>query len=97
MLHIINKSPDESNQLSHCIEYISDGDSLMLIENGVYATLINSGLEQLSANTAIELCVLEADIEARGLDKNNIADIYKIIDYTGFVKLVTQHPTSQSW
>jgi len=95
MLHIINKSPIESNQLVRCLEYISDGDSLVLIENGVYAATMPSGLEQLPVD--IELCVLEADIEARGLDKDRIAGHYKIINYHDFVKRVTQHPVNQSW
>ena len=96
MLHILNKSAHESAQLSRCLELASDGDCLLFIENGVYTVSENTRIDNIINNAHITLCVLEADIEARGLTKNKLPDSVQLVNYTGFVKLVSEHAVIQS-
>ena len=44
----------------------------------------------------ISFCVLGPDLQARGLE-NKLADGIKVVDYEGFVNLVAEHDTVQSW
>ena len=37
MLHLVNKSPYERNSLAAAVGHMTDGDTLLLIEDGVYA------------------------------------------------------------
>ena len=36
-LNIVNKSPFDRNSLASCVRTMSDGDAILLIEDGVYA------------------------------------------------------------
>ena len=99
MLHIVNKSPSERPALASCLRLAMAGSSVLLIEDGVYAALLSSSYnEQLKARGAeLKLYVLGPDLQARGLLQDELIHGFKIIDYAGFVDLVTEHPTNQSW
>ena len=98
MLHIINKSPFNSNSLTSCLRVAASNSTILLIEDGVYAALANTSFADL-INSALEkhsIYALKADIEARGLNAKIIPTV-KIVDYDGFVDLtLTCHPI-QSW
>ena len=99
ILHIVNKSPSERSTLASCLRVANAGSSILLIEDGVYAALLNSTYsEPLRARSGkLNLYVLEPDLKARGLLENKLIPEFKIIDYAGFVDLVADHPTNQSW
>ena len=95
MLHIVNRSPYERNSLKTAVGLLRDGDTLLLIEDGVYAAM-KSG----SAASALEgkkVAALGADLAARGIAVDKLVDGVSVVDYTGFVDLVEETDKSQSW
>jgi tRNA 2-thiouridine synthesizing protein B len=98
LLHTVNKSPLTHQTLASCLTYAIAGNSVLLIEDGVYGALENtqaSGLIKNAINNGITVYVLEADVHARGLQQ--LINGVKKVDYAGFVNLVTQHSNTQSW
>jgi tRNA 2-thiouridine synthesizing protein B len=95
MLHIIKKSPYESNSLNECLKYIEEGDNLLFTEDGVYALKKGGVFEEL-INNAMANChlfYLAADAKARGLQDSEIIEKVGLIDYKGFVeKVCEQNP-----
>lgn len=98
MLHIVNKSPGQAHALRSCLRIAQDGETLLLIEDGVYAATaagaMACGLDQ--ALKRLKVYVLLPDLEARGIAARRI-DGVEPVDYPGFVDLVAGHPTQQSW
>ena len=99
MLHIVNKSPFERNALETCMRVAKPGASILLIEDAVFAAQANTAYTQnVSGRLAdFSFYVLGPDISARGLVETPLLEGVKVVDYEGFVDLVTEHDTSQSW
>lgn len=99
MLHLVNKSPFDRNALESCLRLAEDGSSVLLLEDGVYAAMSKAKYaEALSARMAeLKFYVLGPDVSARGLDDISLIDGISVVDYEGFVDLVVEHKTSQSW
>ena len=98
LLHTVNKSPLTNQTLASCLTYATVGSSVLLIEDGVYGALDNthaSDLVKKALASGINVYVLEADVQARGLQQ--LINGVKKVDYVGFVALVTQHSNTQSW
>ncbi|CAG0945471.1 MAG: Protein TusB [Rhodocyclaceae bacterium] len=97
MLHIVNKSPLDRNALDTCLA-TAQGGALLLIEDGVYAaTTGNSAVGKLKqAMGQMKVYALKPDLEARGM-ADRVLDGVNLVDYGGFVDLVTEHATCQSW
>lgn len=95
MLHIVNKSPYERDSLVTCRGYYTDGDTLLLTEDGVYAAI--------AAGTAaaklqgLKVVALAPDVTARGIAEDKLVSGIQLVDYAGFVDLVTQTDRVQSW
>ncbi len=98
MLHIVTKSPYEKNALDSCLRVAQPGNAVLLIEDGVYAAVRGGGaVEKLQkAASSLKLYALAPDLEARGM-KERVIDGVTLVDYAGFVELVTSHPVNQSW
>ena len=98
MLHIVNKSPLERSSLDSCLAAAQPGAAVLLIEDGVYAATRGNGAEAKlrAALSHLELYVLAPDLEARGMAQALMQGV-KRVDYAGFVELVVQHKSSQSW
>jgi len=98
MLHIVNKSPTERNALYSCLATAQAGGAVLLIEDGVYGATRGSAAEpKLRAAMAnVEVYALAPDLEARGM-ANSVSEGVKLVDYSGFVELVTKYDTCQSW
>ena len=98
MLHTVNKSPTERNALESCLKYLKKGSAVLLIEDGVYGALkgctSTKMVEQALKNFPIY--ALYPDVEARGM-QDRVIDGIKLVDYSGFVDLVAEHPTVQAW
>jgi tRNA 2-thiouridine synthesizing protein B len=95
MLHLVNKSPYESNNLSTASSIMKGGDELLLIEDGVYGA-VKAG----KASAMLEGCtvsVMGPDLAARGISEDKLADGINVIDYNGFVELVEKNDKVQSW
>ncbi len=99
VLHTVNKSPFEKNTLSSCLRLAKTGAAVLLIEDGVYGALAETSVASEMTDRAddIKIYALAPDIEARGLSEKPLIDGLTLVDYGGFVDLVEEHSTVQSW
>lgn len=93
MLHIVNKSPALTRSLESCVRLSRPGQSLLLIEDGIYAA---TRADALAGLKHLKVYVLQPDVEARGM-KGRIVEGVAAVDYAGFVDLVAEHSSNQSW
>jgi len=98
MLHTVNKSPFEHASLQACLKHLRKGSAVLLIEDGVYAATRDTAVakQMLEALARVPIYALKPDLEARGL-QNRVMDGVRLVDYAGFVDLVTEHNAVQSW
>jgi len=98
MLHTVNKSPFGNSALEACLNHAKPGSAVLLIEDGVYAATTGTAVaERLQdAIKSTPIYALKADVEARGM-QNRLLEGIKLVDYSGFVDLVAEHNTVQSW
>ncbi len=98
MLHTVNKSPLERNAFDSCLAHVKKGSAILLIEDGVYGAVKGTAaakhLEAAMKNVSVY--ALQADVDTRGM-QGRLIDNVKLVDYGGFVDLVTQHQGTQSW
>jgi len=98
LLHTINKSPFERNTFDSCVAHAKKGSSILLIEDGVYAatqgTAAARKLQDLMKD--VKVYALQPDVNTRGL-QSKMLDGVNLVDYGGFVDLVTQHNAVQAW
>lgn len=96
ILHTVNKSPFSSTVLSQCLARWSQGDAILLLEDGVYGALNSHAYSQ--ALSEVEQCyAIEADIIARGLEGELLLPHITLITYEQFVGLSLEYPLSHSW
>jgi len=98
MLHIVNKSATERNSLDSALRLATKGSTLLLIEDAVYAATQGSeaSAKIQSAMADIQVYALGPDLDARGMSAR-VLDGVKVVDYGGFVDLVTENKNCQSW
>ena len=97
MLHVVNKSPFERDALASALRMARPGSGLLLIEDGVYAVVKGSeAANRLKAAKDVTVYALWPDVEARGM-QDRVLEGIKMVDYGGFVDLVAEHATVQSW
>ena len=98
MLHTVNKSPFDHRTLETCLKFAKQGSAVLLIEDGVYAaardTAVSKQVEE--ALKSVSIYALKPDLEARGM-QDRIMEGVHVVDYGGFVDLVVEHDTVQSW
>ncbi len=99
MLHTVNKSPFEKNSLDACLRLAKPGSALLLIEDGVYAAMKGTTVEERVKAAAQDKKVyaLGPDIKARGLDADQVIDGVTVVDYGGFVDLAAESDKVQAW
>jgi len=99
ILHLVNKSPTDRNAFATCFRMAKPGDSILLIEDGVYAAMANAEFAE-KVNVRLDdfsFYVLGPDIAARGLGDTPLIERIGFVDYEGFVDLVAKHEVTQSW
>lgn len=98
MLHIVNKSPTERNSLDSCLRMARKGSAVLLIEDAVYAaTKGTAAAAKLQAAMAdLKVYALAPDLAARGV-AGRVLEGVNVVDYGGFVDLVAEYNTCQSW
>ena len=78
--------------------FVRQGSVVLLIEDGVYAaardTAVSNRMQE--ALKSVSICALRPDVEARGM-QNRVMDGVRLVDYGGFVDLVTENNAVQSW
>jgi len=97
MLHTVNKSPYSSNSLEICMAYIQSGDTVLLIEDGVYAAMKGGASEALVSGSSAKVYALGPDLKARGITGEKLVDGIEVVGYDGFVNLATESDKVQSW
>ena len=99
MLHTVNKSPFERNSLESCLRLATAGSAVLLIEDGVYAALAGTAKSDMveSRKGDLTFYVLDADLEARGLNDKPLIEGVETVNYGGFVDLVANNDASQAW
>jgi len=99
VLHIVNKSPHDRNSLDTCLRLAKKDAAILLIEDGIYAVQKNAStsekMQQALDNHSVY--ALQPDIQARGMNPDNIIEGISLLDYDGFVKLTTEYDQLQSW
>jgi len=95
ILHIVNKSPYEKNSVDMAAGYAKDGDTVLLIEDAVYAAVKAGSASAILSG--LDVSVLGSDLAARGVAEDKLADGINIVDYAGFVDLVDAKDSVQSW
>lgn len=99
LLHTINKSPFSHNTLASCLNVCGNHDSILLIEDGVYAAMDGHSYVKTMEEKhqeGVQLLALISDVSARGL-QDKIMKHITLIDYDGFVQLSITHRCVQSW
>ncbi len=98
-LHTINKSPFERSAFMSALNHLRPGDTLLMIEDAVVGGRKGSAFAERLENAAktCTVCILEPDLAARGMGKNETIQAAKLVDYGGFVELVTSHDRTQAW
>lgn len=98
MLHIINKSPLERHALESCLRIAAPGGAVLLIEDAVYAATRGTAVEAkvAAALARFRIYALLPDLEARAV-ADRVIDGVTPIDYAGFVDLVAENKSCQSW
>ncbi|MGQ9658981.1 MAG: sulfurtransferase complex subunit TusB [Thermochromatium sp.] len=99
ILHTVNKSPFERNSLESCLKFASEGASVLLFEDGIYAALTGTRVESqvTAALGKLRLYVLGPDLKARGFGDERVIPGIRVLDYAGFVDLATECDKVQAW
>ena len=87
-LHIVNQSPFSGSALDDCLAAFTEGDVLLLIEDGAYGA---AGQHKLPESNVY---CLQADADARGI---SVASPIESIDEIRWVSLCTEHNPIVSW
>ena len=99
-LHTVNKSPYERGSLASAIAHALPGDAILLIEDAVVGARASAQktAEMLkAAGSACSLYVLGPDLAARGIPAADVVEGLTVVDYPGFIDLVTGHDKTQAW
>lgn len=98
-LHTVNKSPFQNQSLQSCLGHAKSGDSVLMIEDGVYGAMSGTAISDAMATLAadVTLYVLGADLAARGIDAGRLAEGVTSVDYDGFVDLAADTDRTQNW
>ena len=98
MLHTVNKSPFEKDALASCLRCSKDGSVILLLEDGVYGATKGTKVSDMvkDAMSSKTIYALQPDLESRGV-ADKVIDGIKLVDYAGFVDLVAENDTVQSW
>lgn len=99
LLHILRHSPSANSSLASCKRVLASGQSILFIEDAVYALLPGSAaLSSISLLPGdVRLYVLETDLLARGLALDDLPSRVQPIGYDGMVRLCEQSSKVISW
>lgn len=98
-LHTVNKSPFERSTLISALNHVKPGDALLMLEDAVVGARKGSAFAGLFEAAAKDCTVyiLKPDLAARGMKEKDVIQGAKLVDYDGFVDLVTTHDRTQAW
>lgn len=89
-LHVLNKAPDHP-RFNRCLETMSDGDRLILMESGLFALTPERVDPRLKTR---QIAALAPDAE----DLSTHPDIdVSVLDYGDFIALICEHGSPVMW
>jgi len=91
VLHTVNSS----QALASCSECVSKGDSIILMQDGVYA-VIDHCLSGLFLRNDVSIFILADDVTSRGLG-GRIPNQFELLSFDGFVQLSCSTDKTVSW
>ncbi len=94
VLHTLNRS-SFGFDLAGLLRAAVPGDTLLLLEDGVYAALDDATLARFR-DAGLTPKLLQADAAARGIDTKVPADV-ESVTYAGFVQLVCDTDKTVAW
>lgn len=94
LLHIISKSPFTHTALDDALPFINEGDTVLLIDDGVYAVTRSDLIQPLSEKKCVVAALVD-DICTRGLRQTNPE--VNTINMAGFVELAFKSAKTISW
>lgn len=96
-LHTLNVAAREQHDLlARLLRCATPGDSLLLIEDGVYNLADSTALAAIDAGE-LTLYALQTDLAARGLQQLAAEAGATVVDDSGFVTLACSHGKVVSW
>jgi tRNA 2-thiouridine synthesizing protein B len=98
-LHTVNKSPYERNALKSCLDHLSAGDLVLLIEDGVLAARKGGAFAQVLGDVgrSCKIYALNPDLAARGIGVGDLVEGIQTVDYGGFVDLAADATRVCAW
>lgn len=97
-LYTVNKSPFEKGSLEAAIKFSGEGAAILMIEDGVYGASKGTSVEaMISGASDKKFYALKSDLMARGIAEDRVIDGIELVDYAGFVDLVTENDKVQAW
>lgn len=90
MLHIVKSQA----AIIELMPFVTAHDQVLLIEEAVYGA--NPRHEFFSYLSGLDVAVLEADVNARGMTDKVSAKL-RSVDYAGWVELTEAHRQSMTW
>ncbi len=98
-LHTVNKSPFQNQTLISCLGHAKAGDSILMIEDGVYGAMSDTAMAEVVAGMGADkkLFVLAADVAARGIDAGRVAEGVTSVNYEEFVDMAASCDRVQNW
>ena len=95
-LHLVNAPSDRSTALVDCLYAATPGDTVLLIENGVFCA-VAAVFEHIAVkSTGLTWCASLYDVQSRGIAAA-LAPSILLIDDRAFVDLVVSHQPIVSW
>lgn len=96
MLHLIFQSPVKESVLQR----IDKDDHVVFYENAIFqlnkTSLINNQLQKMIENNVL-LYVLNAELETRGFNTDDLISGIKTIDYSDLVQLTENNKVIRTW
>jgi len=96
-LHTVNKSPFERSSMATAFGHVSQGDTVLMIEDGVFGGRKGTAFAKTIENARCDVYALGPDLAARGLKTEDLVVGVKVVGYDGFVDLVAAHARVCAW
>lgn len=99
IVHIVRHSPVNHPSFNSCLRSLGSQQSLLLIEDAVYALLPGTAFSQslrLLPNT-VDIYAMESDLVARGVPLDDLPARISKINYLDMVALCTEQQKVISW
>ncbi|MGI9213749.1 MAG: sulfurtransferase complex subunit TusB [Methylococcaceae bacterium] len=100
VLHLVTRSPHDSQALRACLCRLGSGDGILLLADGVYALTATAVMADLIVQLQQQGgrgYVLRDDLDLRGLSNIDCPEAIARVDYPGFVTLSQTHRLCLNW